>query len=241
MLKWVIFLLLLLSFSLLVCEEGFAVPVNESFIGEPLNLGDTYIDEYLANPDYNYQELNDGENWFEKLRRKVKQVVMKFLRWLLGDGRFDTAAEFIFQAIPYIGILVLSGLLIWLVSKYEMYPGGDKKLSPFQVGISDDEAIMERSDIQQLIEEAVARGDFRSAVRYSYLQLLKKMKEQTLIDWKIQKTNHEYVAELPEGGLKASFAQVTRVYDYIWYGGFELDRSGFDAVRRSFHQVEKEL
>ncbi|MGY6521882.1 MAG: DUF4129 domain-containing protein [Mongoliitalea sp.] len=227
--------------SILICVGGFAAPVSESAISKPLSLGDTYIDEYLANPDYNYQELNDGENWFEKLKRKVRQVISRFFGWLLGDGRFEHVAEFIFQALPYIAILVLSGLLIWLVSKYEMYPGGDKKLSPVQVGISDDQAIMERSDIQQLIEAAVAKGDYRSAVRYSYLQILKKMKEQTLIDWKIQKTNHEYVAELPDGGLKAGFAQVTRVYDYIWYGGFELDRSGFDAVLRSFHQVEKEL
>jgi hypothetical protein len=241
MLKKVIFLMLMLSFTFLACEESFAVPNSESAISEPLSLGETYIDEYLANPDYNYQELNDGENWLEKLKRKVKQVVMKFLSWLLGDGRFETVAEVIFQALPYIAIVVLSGLLIWLVSKYEMYPNGDKKLALVQVSISDDEAIMERSDIQLLIDRAVAKGDFRSAVRYSYLQILKKMKEQSLIDWKIQKTNHEYVSELPEGGLKAGFAQVTRVYDYIWYGGFELDRSGFDAVRRSFNQVEKEL
>lgn len=208
---------------------------------KPLSFGEAYIEEYLSDESYQYVELDDGENWYEKLKRKINQAVNKFISWLIGDGKLGKFGNFIVQALPYIAVLLLSVLLLWVITKYEVYPTSDKKINKSKVGFTDDEAVMQRQDIQDLIEAAIAQGDFRLAVRYSYLSILKKMMEQSLIDWKIQKTNHDYIKELPEGMLKTGFTSITRIYDYIWYGGFELDQSSFDAVKRSFHQVEEAL
>lgn len=241
MLKKSLFLIGLYCVCFFFCKEGFVCYAENYENLEPFRFSEDFIESYRSNPDFQYSDPTIVENWLQKLERKFKQAINQFLRWIFGDAKYFKTVDFIFQALPYLAIIGISILLIWLIGKYDLYTGSDKKLLKSQVNFSDDAAIMERRDIHQLIEDAIANADYRSAVRYSYLSILKKMKEQSLIDWKIQKTNRDYLAELPEGTLRSDFARVTMVYDYIWYGGFELDRSGFEVVRRNFNQVEKKL
>ncbi len=208
---------------------------------QPMEFGDFYLEEYLSDPAYLYVEIDDGENWYEKLKRKINQAINRFFSWLIGEGKLGRFGEFLIQALPYLAILILSILLLWVVTKYEVYPTADKKTGAHTGNFPNDEEIIKRQDIQTLIDEAIANEDFRLAVRYSYLSVLKKMMDRSLIDWKIQKTNHDYIKELPEGTLRMGFVSITKAYDYIWYGGFEIDQAGFESIRKGFIKVEGQL
>jgi hypothetical protein len=73
-------------------------------------------------------------------------------------------------------------------------------------------------DFQTLLREAEASGNYRLAVRLGYLEVLKQLTDQGLIRWQPDKTNHDYLYELPAGPLATAFRELTRQFDYVWYG-----------------------
>jgi Domain of unknown function (DUF4129) len=76
-------------------------------------------------------------------------------------------------------------------------------------------------DFEALLTTAETAGNYRLAVRLGYLQVLKQLTDQGLIRWQPDKTNHDYLFELPAGPLPDAFRELTRQFDYVWYG--ELD------------------
>lgn len=71
---------------------------------------------------------------------------------------------------------------------------------------------------EELIGAAETAGNYRLAVRLGYLQTLKQLTDQGLIRWQPDKTNHDYLFELPPGPLPDAFRELTRQFDYVWYG-----------------------
>ncbi|TGE23032.1 DUF4129 domain-containing protein [Hymenobacter metallicola] len=73
-------------------------------------------------------------------------------------------------------------------------------------------------DFSALLAEAEATGNYRLAVRLGYLQVLKQLTDQGLIQWQPEKTNHDYVHELGASSLRPPFRELTQQFEYVWYG-----------------------
>ena len=208
---------------------------------QPFDLGGEYVDRYLGEKEFQYIELNDGENWFQKLKRKANELLGRVWSWIIGNKTAGKFLSFFIQVLPYLLLLGLSILMIWLFVKYENRKVAENKLNGSKVAFGSDEEIIQNQDIQQLINHAISRGDFRLAIRYYYLLTLKKLIEKDLIEWKIQKTNHDYFEELSVGPLKVQFVEITKIYDYIWYGDFDLDQLSFQKAEGAFHKLDRLL
>ena len=109
------------------------------------------------------------------------------------------------------------------------------------VSLSEEEHIIKNEDIQELIRKALAERNFRLAVRYYYLFTLQLMTDKNLIDWQLQKTNDDYLKELKGTRLQEPFRTITRLYDYIWYGNFDLDEVKYMKAESAFVQLQKTL
>lgn len=90
-------------------------------------------------------------------------------------------------------------------------------------------------DFDALIAEAIAAGNLRRAVRLHYLKLLAEMTDRGLIEWRREKTNSEYLNELRRHDLRFRFAELTRVFDFVWYGGFEIDSERYARISGDFN------
>ena len=87
-------------------------------------------------------------------------------------------------------------------------------------------------DFTTRLAEAEAAGNYRLAVRLGYLQLLKHLADGGLIDWQPDKTNQTYVRELaPRPALQAGFREITRQFEYVWYGELPLTAGLYAQVR----------
>ncbi|UOG73831.1 DUF4129 domain-containing protein [Hymenobacter tibetensis] len=73
-------------------------------------------------------------------------------------------------------------------------------------------------DFDTLLRDAETTGNYRLAVRLGYLEVLKQLTDRGLIRWQPDKTNHDYLFELPPGALPEAFRELTRQFDYVWYG-----------------------
>jgi hypothetical protein len=96
-------------------------------------------------------------------------------------------------------------------------------------------------DFDRLIAEAVAQKHYRLAIRLSFLAVLKKLADQDLIAWRLEKTNHEYLQELKKTGLQPFFAEIVYLFENIWYGEFGIDEPVFQQAMEAFREFDLRL
>ena len=92
-------------------------------------------------------------------------------------------------------------------------------------------------DFDKLIAEALRKGDFRLAIRYSFLKVLKVLQVKGKIDWHQEKTNHDYYLEIPDGD-KQKYSRILYYYEYIWYGEFEANKFIYDEVHVQVRKLQ---
>ena len=91
------------------------------------------------------------------------------------------------------------------------------------------------------IEKAVAGGNYRLAVRLLFLRLLRGMSERNIIQYTHDRTNLDYLLQVHHAPWYQQFFRITRNYEYVWYGQFDIDQSKFDSINKDFDSLEHQL
>ena len=107
--------------------------------------------------------------------------------------------------------------------------------------LSEEEELVKSENLSALMQEAIENGQFRLAVRYYYLLSLRKLDELGLIQYEYQKTNRDYLDEITNKDIKNSFADNTKLYEFIWYGSFKVSESDFRLAEKGFIRMENSL
>lgn len=91
------------------------------------------------------------------------------------------------------------------------------------------------------IEKAVGAGNYRLAVRLLYLQLLVRLSEGGMLQYKEDRTNSEYLMQLYPTAYYKDFFRLTRSFEYTWYGQFALTAPVFELIRKDFVTFNQRL
>ncbi|MHA7057747.1 DUF4129 domain-containing protein [Aquimarina sp. M1] len=195
------------------------------------------IQELRNDDDFDYAEYKEPDNIWTQFKRWLGQLWSQFIQWLFGVGEVTGFWAVLLKLLPYlivIGVLFLLGWLFMKVNPREIL--FDKQETP-QVILTEDEDIIQNQDIHQLIELATKENNYRLAIRYYYLSVLKSLSDNELILWESQKTNTDYLKELTDDSLKKKFQNITRLYDFIWYGSFEINQASFRQAEQKFTSI----
>lgn len=167
--------------------------------------------EIFSDKDFIYNhEAKDSRNWWD--------IFMEWLERLLGRP-FSKNPEQSYTIIKYIFITIfLLGLLfiLWKSTFSRMFKGEAKELQG--LSFADLPEDIEGIQIDRLIEEAFLNGNYRLAIRWSFLKLLQGLNKQGQIAWQPAKTNMEYQQELKDSRVKDNFMSLSLVFEYVWYG-----------------------
>ncbi len=197
--------------------------------------------DYRSDESYNYEPEVADNSWWEGVKNWFYNILRRFFEWLFG---VDAAPKYIAFFLKYIPYLLL-GLLLFLLIRFLIKANTKNiifsKANQNLVVLSEEERILKTEDIQSLIKKSFERKEYRQAIRYYYLYLLKLLMERELIDWQLQKTNDDYIQELSHSKLKPLFEKVTLLYDYIWYGEFEIDAEGYEQARSQFDTLKNSI
>ena len=200
-----------------------------------------YFDQDALN---RYKELNEfdyseetGDNWWTQFKRYLKLQWNRLMHWIFGDIPKGGFLLFLLQVLPYVILLSMLILLMWLFRR--MNPGGILLQSSSQehVWLDEEEEIVQQRDINHMIEKALADKDYKSAIRYQYLLVLQTLNKHQVINYQSAKTNEEYAREINSEALREAFRQLSRVYDYTWYGSFKADKETFNKMNQDLQQV----
>ncbi len=96
-------------------------------------------------------------------------------------------------------------------------------------------------DLADRLAEAEAAGNYRLAVRLGYLTSLRTLADREMVRWLPDKTNIQYVRELPVGALREQFARLTRQFEVAWYGELYPTADDYATVRETRAAVARAL
>ena len=86
---------------------------------------------------------------------------------------------------------------------------------------------------------SIKENNYRLATRYLYLKSLKSLANKKAIEWHFDKTNSDYINEIKDVKVKVLFKRVSYIYDYVWYGEFQIDETSFNKNKDDFNQLIK--
>ncbi|MEP6952134.1 MAG: hypothetical protein ABI863_22780 [Ginsengibacter sp.] len=106
--------------------------------------------------------------------------------------------------------------------------------------------ILSQNDIHGIsfadaIEKAISNGDYRLATRLQYLQALKKLSDKGYIEWRINKTNTDYLTEITGKPFNDMFILLTFNFEYTWYGEKPVSREQFLEIKKQFQQFNSQV
>ena len=93
---------------------------------------------------------------------------------------------------------------------------------------------IENADIHTFIKNAENDNDYRLAIRYYYLLVLKTLSLKDHIKFEDDKTNNEYLIEVSDKPFSKDFAYTSYLYNYIWYGEFPLNTAKYNKAKSNF-------
>ena len=109
------------------------------------------------------------------------------------------------------------------------------------VHIKDEEELLSSKDLPRLIALAIAEENYRLATRYQYVLLLQQLSEKEIIVWEQQKTNEDYIKEVHHKKIHTEFEDITRFYDFVWYGSFEINKEEYVKGIESIAAIERKI
>lgn len=89
-----------------------------------------------------------------------------------------------------------------------------------------------------LADELAARGDFREAIRHLYLALLARLHRDGVIDYDPTNSNWDYLRAFKgASSLRQAFRELTRRFDFAWYGHLDVTDGAWSAFRATAEPI----
>lgn len=166
--------------------------------------------------------------------KPIKQKKNWDLSWLKALSPF-------LKILLYVLVAICIGVILYSIlrnSEFNYFKKAKKK-EPLVHG--EEEDLPTDRDWERALNDALAKGNYRLAVRLLYLQTLHLLDQQQLIFYKQDKTNWEYVNQLRTTPFSDRFIQLTKYFDYVWYGHFVIDEKEFKHLNEIFRSFQKEV
>ncbi len=236
--------LLLLGITFSTSAWGFQDSTTVKYDDAPISVKKITKEDlqpYKENSKYDYSLEKVDNSWWQDFKNWLYSYWLRFFQWLFGAEKAVGFLASFLRIIPYVLLGILIFILIKFFLKANMQNISLSKKNENIVTLSEEEHIIKNEDIQQLIKEALEDKNYRLAIRYYYLYILKTLSEKELIDWQLQKTNDDYQQELKNSNLSDSFYTITRLYDYVWYGGFVIDELKYKKAATEFIKLQNTI
>jgi hypothetical protein len=223
-------------------NEGFAFQTETTFA-----IQDTLVKDYsnlepkqfedlsekYNGPEFIYERTASDLSWWTRLKMWLSEVI-KDLFGITSKGQASKAVDY---------IITIAGIIITLLVIYFIFKAIINKEGRWVFGKSSDKSIIPNVSIEQNIHEtnfkdlvasAEKEDNYRLVIRYYYLWLLKELAQKEVIEYDVEKTNRDYQYEIKNEQLYKKFTYTSYLYNYIWYGEFNIDQAEFLKSKTAF-------
>ncbi|NQY05748.1 MAG: DUF4129 domain-containing protein [Flavobacteriaceae bacterium] len=188
------------------------------------NFPPTLSDRYDGR-DFEYRDPKKIENQ-QNSEKKTKETSTPNL-----SGLFQ-----VLEIVAYVFLVFIVGFVFYMIMNRE----GSWKFGKFSdkkvVKLEAIEEDVKDMNLEELIAQALVNKDFRLAIRYNYLNIIKFLATKEIIKYDPDKTNLDYMNEISNQEQKSDFSYLSYIYNYIWYGEFEISEKEYQVAEKSFNQ-----
>lgn len=193
----------------------------------PRSFDRTLLEELKADPDLNYKETPTvAESLWDRFLALFADLIDSLFR-----NAVTTDWGRVFTFVIGLALVIALIMTILKVNAFRIFYKGEGE-SAVSYNVLDEN--IHEMDFDDLIAEAIARRDFRTAIRLLFLKSLKILSDKNLIQWEHGKTNHDYLAELKKDDLRNGFNELNYYFEYAWYGNFSVNDEMFKRVQQIF-------
>ena len=191
------------------------------------------IETFRNNPDFKYdRKSKTGVSIFERAETWFWEKVLQFLlmpaySWL----RYLILYSFIALAFGY----------AYYKLRGQQWQAIFAEKSDLSVRFSEHPENLQTLDLPALIQEAEQQQQFRLAVRWQFLKILKELEIAGMIRWHPHKTNRAYLSELGDAAIQHDFSEIIAIYEYAWYGHFDVEANQYQRVSAQFSHFRNEI
>jgi hypothetical protein len=222
--RWLLLLCLLCCQP--VCAQNVSQPRMDRSKGMERALNDSVLTTLRSEREFRYdQQVPEPSGLLGKL-------IVRVLAWIdriMQRPGVGTGLRILQWVLPI--ALILYAILHFMGLEKALPWHRDRRSGlSYDVHPEDVHAV----DFGSEIAAAVAAGRYRDATRLQYLFALRHLSEAGRIKWSREKTNRDYVEELRGTKLAGPFQEVTRFYEYAWYGEMPVTISEYEGISRRF-------
>ncbi|MFB6319256.1 DUF4129 domain-containing protein [Saccharicrinis sp. FJH54] len=190
------------------------------------------LNSYKQDSDFDY-----GQGYQQKtvsLWSKFWEWIFQKLRQADGVYRGLTVAVKIFFWLLVVAILVFA---ITKIRFQRFFYSQDEKEGKDYIVDDADELI---EDLDAAIDNAVEQHNYRLAIRYQFLNVLRKLDELGVINYSKDKTNRDYLSEIRrKTDSVTEFLTLINIYNAVWYGHFTIDEEDYRRLSMSYTNFNK--
>lgn len=198
----------------------------------------------------NFQQKYKSSEFIYTQKKLSVSIFQRFMNWLSQKlaslFQVSNPAKAESYAINFIKFLALLIVLtaVYFIIKIILNKEGRWIFGKSKQNKTDYDAIdenLQNIDFKALIEQTNAVGNNRLEIRYYYLWVLKKLADKNYIVLHAEKTNLDYYNEISSESTKVDFKYVSYLYNYIWYGEFDLTAEMYQNANKAFEKMLQNL
>ena len=203
---------------------------------------DADFKERYSGRKYNYD--GDAENRYATSNNSGKDAPYKNREPRIREERdgYSVSINNVFTPIAIIIVIVAVVLIVYLLlneGSGGLFSGKrTKKLKDEEEITAENIAFV---DLNTLIANAENEKNYRLAIRYNYLSVLKQLSLKGIIDFEDEKTNRDYQNEIKDQFVFKGFSYVSYLYNYIWYGEFKVDTLQYEKAKSNFTMLIQKI
>ena len=180
--------------------------------------------------DYNHSKVKGYSSFWEMLRDLFRRFLHKYLKVDLTEKQ----TKIVLWTLTAIVVAIL--LLIFYFFRPSWFYFNKRR----KIGFSLEDEDIHGLDFERLINDALKSGQYATAIRWNYLQVLKFLHSKELISWDAHKTVVEYVYELKRPALKPTFKEASQQFLYYRYGNFEASKADWEEFNELARKITNE-
>ncbi|MGB0886789.1 MAG: DUF4129 domain-containing protein [Vicingaceae bacterium] len=226
-----IILIIGLFFSNMMLGNNIPMDTSEVVLKQ---IEQSKIEKYQADNHFLYDRVPPpAEDWWEAFKR---------IFWDWFSKMFEQSGiSFAWDYLKWVLLAVVILFVVLRVFKTSFSGLFQSKSASNKVHFITEDENIHTINFDAQIEKAIAQKNYKEAIRLAYLKILKQLTDKDLISWKVDKTNLDYLKELSNSELKNEFQKTSELFEYIWYGEFELNKNSFNETIIAFKTLSKKL
>ena len=208
---------------------AFGTAQSDSSSIEVRSFSSQQLKELKNDSDFQYDNLKEPAiSWWQRFWVwfwwKVAQIMQT------KSGRTT-----VWSVLVFIGLIVLVFAIFKIrkMNKAGMFVRSSNSGLDYTVGHED----IHQISFENAIADAIEKKNYRLAVRLLYLQTLKVLTDKQAIEWKLNKTNSDYVREVSAKPWQSIFSKLTYQFEFTWYGEASVTPERFEVLRQEFKQL----